>query len=374
MKVSLLISGLRGGGAERVCVSIANGLSDRGHTVSVVVLNLTDQTYANELRPQIALKDLEVRHARSSFAQIAKWLLWERPHTILVFNHQLAIVLVLLRAVLRVDCRIIARNISTLSVKLTYLGWWHGRATGLLTRLFYARVDHIIAQSDGMRDDLIRNFYVPPLRITTVHNPVSRSFLDGARDSSVFARNDRLIVFVGRLGQPKGLVDLLYVFSTVLRTVPNAVLALIGTGPDEQKLRTVCKSLEIESSVKFVGFQKNVATWYRRASVVVLTSHYEGFPNVLVEAITCGTPVVAFDCQSGPSEIIQDGVNGFLIPDRNKNLFARKVSELLTETTHLDSKTVSRTAARFHPDVVLREYEAVLRRFANGSQGSIKPV
>ena len=363
MKVSLLISGLRGGGAERVCVIVANGLAARGHDVSLTVLNTEGQAYAGQLSPQVRLINLSVAHARRSFIALRHWLLKEQPTLVLVFNHQLAIILVCLRSLMRGKFKIVARNINTLSVRAQHQNWWHGSVTNALTRLLYSRVDHVIAQSTGMHSDLVENYRILPSHITTIHNPVSAELL--SCDSETAKRNpyERVVLYVGRLGKQKGLEDLLSAFSVVVENEPGATLYLVGTGPEENHLQNLATTLGITESVHFVGFQTDVISWYQRASVVVLTSHYEGFPNVLVEAITCGTPVVAFDCPSGPSEIIVEGVNGYLIPDRDKALFAQRVTDILVGRVVFRQEDVARTAERFRSNVVLDQYEAVLERF-----------
>lgn len=363
VKISLLISGLRGGGAERVCVTVANGLAARGDDVSLTVLNTEEQAYAGQLSLKVRLINLRVGHARTSFFALRRWLLKEQPTLVLVFNHQLAIILVCLRAFMRGKFKIVARNINTLSVRAQHQNWWHGTVTNALTRLLYSRVDHVIAQSTGMHADLVENYRISPSRVTTIHNPVSAKFLSYDPDTANPNSAEKVVLYVGRLEKQKGLEDLLSAFSDVVKNQPDAILYLVGTGPEEEHLRNLATTLGITESVHFVGFQTDVVLWYQRASVVVLASHYEGFPNVLVEAVTCGTPVVAFDCPSGPSEIILDGVNGYLIPNRNKAQFALRVTDILGARVAFRPEDVARTAERFSPDVVLDQYEAILRRF-----------
>lgn len=282
---------------------------------------------------------------------------------VLVFNHQLAIVLVCLRALMRGKIKIVARNINTLSVRAQHQNWWHGTVTNALTRLLYSRVDQVVAQSSGMHADLVENYKVSPTHVRTIQNPVSGDVWDRRLDTTKPDVAEKVVLYVGRLGKQKGLEDLLTAFLDVEESQPDATLYLVGTGPEEKHLRKLVAKLRIGESVHFAGFQGDVVSWYQRASVVVLTSHYEGFPNVLVEAIACGTPVVAFDCPSGPSEIILEGVNGYLIPKRDKALFAQKVTDILSGRVAFHSEVVAQSAERFSPDVILDKYEAVLERF-----------
>src|SRR5690606_4579843 len=111
----------------------------------------------------------------------------------------------------------------------------------------------------------------------------------------------------------------------------EVILKLLGKGSLENELKKLAKDLGIEDRVIFEGFQEDVISYIISAKVVALTSLYEGFPNVLVESIALGTPVVSFDCQSGPSEIIIDGVNGYLVKYLDKDDFAKKLDLALTK-------------------------------------------
>jgi glycosyltransferase involved in cell wall biosynthesis len=361
MEIAILISGLRGGGAERVCVTIANELAARGNDVSLKVLDTQGAVYLHEVSRAVRVEEIGASHARSSLIPLARWLVRKRPCLVLVFGHQLAIVLLLLRTILRSRFKIVARNINTLSKERSQLGFWHGTIVDGITRLFYRRVDHAIAQSNGMQKDLIEYYGFPSSRVTTIYNPVAPSIRRevikrGIKDGPGY------ILYVGRLAPQKGLDDLLTAFQIVVTQIKGVRLILAGNGPEEARLQKNADELGISDAVDFIGFQKNIAHWYSHACVVVLTSYYEGFPNVLVEAITCGTPVVAFDCPSGPSEIIVEKQNGILIPGRNVHQFAEALVNVLCDRIVFDPERVRRTAERFNTEKVVEHYEQVLLR------------
>ena len=140
-EITFFISSLGGGGAERVSATIANRLMQEGLKVRFLVLNLTDSVYHSSIDKNIELINLNVKHARTSISAVLKILRKFDIDEILVFNHELAIVLVLIRLITRINLRIIARNISTLSEKQIYeKSFWHKYIKGVFIRLFYGKV------------------------------------------------------------------------------------------------------------------------------------------------------------------------------------------------------------------------------------------
>lgn len=357
-KITFLINSLCGGGAERVCVTIANGFSEQGWNVKLLTLNLDGEVYRKRLLPKVVLETLNYRHARTSTLRLLYWLRRESPDRILVFNHELAILLVFLRWILRADFRIVARNRSTLSRRRKTLGLWHGLVVDGLSRLLYCYVDKIVAQSKGMTADLIEHYRIHPSQITCIYNPVSPGILRQTEIPAPFRRHE--LLYVGRLAALKGLDDLLDIFAEVAKIDNEAMLRLVGQGPEQLKLEQKASMLGLAGRVIFEGFQPNVTAYYQRAKAVVLTSYYEGFPNVLAEAISVGTPVVAFDCPSGPSEIIQDGINGCLIRDRDKKAMAAALLDILSCPERFQREQVRATAKKFSRDNILPQYLAIL--------------
>jgi glycosyltransferase involved in cell wall biosynthesis len=372
MRVALLIGALRGGGAERVCVTLANGLARNGHTVELSVLSLRGAVYADSIASTVTLREIGADHARTGILKLGRWLRAQRSlrtDVILVFNHQLAVMLVALRLLTFLSVRIVARNSNQLSAKEAEGGLWHGAVTAFIVRLLYRHVDLIVAQSEGMQRDLSENFRCPKHKIVTINNPNS------VTDQSVAivpTREALTVLYAGRLVELKGLNDLIDAFSIVQSRLPEARLVLAGEGPQRPDLERRVRVLSLEDHVDFVGFDREIWRRYASACVVVLTSRYEGFPNVLVEAISFGTPVIAFDCPSGPSEIIVDGVNGYLIGHRDTDRLAQAVISVLTGEARLDERQIRSTAQRYTTERVVAMYERVLA-IGTDSSGFNKP-
>lgn len=205
---------------------------------------------------------------------------------------------------------------------------------GYLVRMLYPRADQIVAVSEDLAKSMrhithnkcdvkaIPNLYhTDKIRaLSTVPLPYEYNFLNGKR----------FILNVGSLCHQKGQDDLLNIFSYILKYHSDVYLVILGRGDWAEKLKVQAEKLNILTNVIFIDFDLNPYRYMARAKVFVLTSRYEGFPNVLAEAMICGAPVVAFDCPTGPEEILgSDSQYGYLIKNRSMPNFAEAVCRLL---------------------------------------------
>ncbi len=357
-KISFLISSLQGGGAERVCIALANGFAERDIEVDLLVLNLNDAKYQHKLCEKVNLINLNRSHARTSFSPLTRYLRTNRPQKILVFNHQLAVVLIVLRKMLALKFKIISRNINTLSYQNKIeQSLWHKYIVYFFTKTFYHHVDHIIAQSRGMANDLASNVGLDRKRISVINNPITIKTDCVSEDKAILpkTRDDRQqILFIGSLTPQKGVCLLIDAFKLCVESNPRLTLCVVGQGPLEKQLKAQVKRLEMQEKIFFESFVSNVEAYYSNAYVTVLSSIYEGFPNVLIESLAMGTPVVAFDCPSGPEEIIIDGINGYLAKYLDVEDLSTKLSEALNR--NWDSKKIKTSAERFDSDYIITEY------------------
>ena len=147
-------------------------------------------------------------------------------------------------------------------------------------------------------------------------------------ESQASLENNQILA-IGRLDYQKGFDNLLHIWSKINHKFPNWKLNIYGKGPLKSDLQNLIKSLNLHNSVSLNKPVKDVRSIYKSHSILVLTSRYEGLPMVLLEAQVCGLPVVSFACKCGPRDIIRDGINGFLIPEANFDLFAHKLGILM---------------------------------------------
>ncbi|MFY4860041.1 glycosyltransferase [Aliarcobacter butzleri] len=354
-EIVFITSKLSGGGAEGVCINLSNGLVLRGWNVTLVVLNLENADYLNRLDKRVDLINLSVKNARYSFFKIKEFVDEKTPNKIVVFNYELSFLLVILKIIYFFKFKIIARNISILSERKKLLkGFWKKIVFMQLMNLFYKRVDCIVNQSKAMEDDIVKLYNINKDKTRIINNPVN---LEVEKDNSKF-KKENYILFVGRLEEVKAIHYIINSFYVISQKFPEFRLKLVGKGSLEKELKDLVNKLGIRDSVDFEGFQGNTIEYYQKAKVTVLTSLYEGFPNVLIESITLGTPIVAFDSPGGISEIVEDNLNGFLVPYQNQDILSEKIEQSLHK--NWDQELIKKSAKRFSNDKILKEWENLL--------------
>jgi len=194
------------------------------------------------------------------------------------------------------------------------------RKARLLRRVLYPRADAVVVQTESVRRWCER--FIKPANVWVIPNPVQPC-------PHPETERQRMVVAVGRLVPEKGFDVLLEAFASATRSFPDWTLTILGEGPERSALQFLARSYGIEGRVSFPGVVDDPSKYLARAGLFVLSSRYEGFPNALLEAMACGTPSIATDCPSGPSEIIRDGVDGLLVPVDRPDLLADQLSQLM---------------------------------------------
>jgi glycosyltransferase involved in cell wall biosynthesis len=200
-----------------------------------------------------------------------------------------------------------------------------------LTKKAYCDADVVEVVSQGEKDDLIRNFKIPEKKIIVIYNPLDKVRIAdlSAKDTGIHFEMP-LVVSVGRLVHQKGFDILLRAFRKV-RDVKAAKLLLVGDGEKREELTSLAQSLHLQNDVLFLGMQENPFQFIGRAEVFCLASRYEGFGNVILEAMSLGVPVIVTDCPSGPSEIVEKGKYGILVPTENADAIAEALIRVLSD-------------------------------------------
>ena len=207
----------------------------------------------------------------------------------------------------------------------------------LIPRL-WPKVDAIIALSHGVAKDIAAHVPACASRIAVIHNAGKPLDSEIARLGT--AQPDRpedrpVLIAIGRLTEQKDYPTLFEAFRR-LRHRPNPVLWIMGSGELETSLKQLAAELGIADRVVFQGFRRDVLAYAAAADLMVLSSAWEGFANVIVEAMAMGTPVVATDCEHGPGEIIADGVNGRLVPVGQPDALAAAIDDVLSDRGQLE--------------------------------------
>lgn len=203
-----------------------------------------------------------------------------------------------------------------------------------LMPITYPYANGIINVSQGVAEDLANIAPKAKHLLQVIYNPcVDEELLKGAQEipPETIPPEGRLIVACGRLHPQKGFADLIEAIVEVRKIIP-AYLWIIGEGELRQELENQIDSLGLRDCVRLLGFKANPYQYMAKADLFVLSSVFEGFGNVIVEAMACGTPVVATDCPTGPREIITPGVNGLLVPPNNQKELATAILRVLTDS------------------------------------------
>lgn len=199
-----------------------------------------------------------------------------------------------------------------------------------LEKRIYMDAESILALSEYTSETLIKDVGVHQDKVDVVPYPVDTDMFSPV--SQAEGDDSLSVLFVGRFSDPrKNTPILLRAFSKVKDEVPNATLHLIGDEPDSQ-IRSIVSRLDIENSVTFTEYVANekLPEYYRAADVFVIPSHQEGLAIVGLEAMACGTPIVATRC-GGPEEYVQDGENGYLVPTDDHSKLAERLSTILCQ-------------------------------------------
>jgi len=201
-----------------------------------------------------------------------------------------------------------------------------------------------VAVSTGAADSLSAMTGLPRPSIRVVYNPLIPSDLEAriqvpCSHPWLAAGQPPVLLAAGRLTRQKDYPCLLRAFS-ILSQRHQMRLLILGEGPERPSLEALANELGLQTNVDMPGFVENVFTFMARASIFVLSSAWEGFPSVLVEAMACGVPVVATDCPSGPAEILEGGRHGLLVPVGDPVALAESLKATLASTPSVESARV----------------------------------
>jgi len=360
-RVALFLPSLAGGGAERVMLNLAGALSAYGYPVDLLVAD-PEGELAGQVPPGVSLVPFGVRRVSAGLPQLIRYLRKSQPAVLLTAMDHANLVGLLGRWLSRTRVR------TVLSVHIAFSPAFLGRQRGRgrlirwLARLTYRYADAIVAVSRGVAESLEQELGLRPNAVRVIPNPLVLPEIGPlaavAPAHPWFAEGEPPVILgAGRLAPQKDFPTLIRAVAQ-LRSERPARLVILGEGEDRPALAQLIKELGLEQNAELIGFQENPYSYLSRAAVVVLSSAYEGFGNVLVEAMACGTPVVSCDCPSGPSEILDYGRYGPLVAVGDAAGLARAIATTL-DRPPARSMLVER-AEDFAVDRILPTYLEVL--------------
>lgn len=331
---------LGGGGAEMHLLRVINHLDRKKFRLSIA-LGRSGGAYESALAKDVKVHVLNTGRVNSStlrmltaIGPLHRVMQSEQPDILCSILDHANTVAVLASRGLPVRPKVILSVQNPPSIR--YRHSWHipSRVVLSLMPTTFIQADRVVALSQGVAEDLLT--LVPKIRDRTevIYNAgVDSRVLNGASEplpKEELLQNEHLIVACGRLTEQKGFPHLIEAFARVRQITP-AYLWIVGEGKQRQYLENKIQQLGLTNCVRLLGFQNNPYKYMAAADVFVLSSLYEGFGNVVVEAMACGTPVVATDCPYGPKEIIENGVSGLLVPTADVEAISEAIIRVLTD-------------------------------------------
>jgi glycosyltransferase involved in cell wall biosynthesis len=341
-----------------VLVDVVKHLDRRRFRVSLAVVDMSEAVFQHEIPTDVDLFDLNALRVRRGLPRIVSLIWRRRPNVVFSTLGHLNLALAMARFLLPRDVRTVARETIVVSCALAQQP--RRRQWAALYRWFYRAHDRVVCQSRDMRDDLVGSFGFPPQKTSIIYNPVDIlriRTLSRRRLEILPTAADGAIRFVaaGRLDHQKGF-DLLIDAIASLKD-PSINLVLLGEGPWRERLNRQVVERGLENQIRLVGFQSNPYAWFAHADAFVLSSRYEGFPNVVLEALTCGTPVIATPAPGGTREILT-GVEECVIAE---SICAEALAQAIRVWLKGARARIAESVVDpYRIERIIHEYEAVL--------------
>ena len=406
MKLAIYIRSIRSAqGTERVSANIALGLAERGHHVDFLVeesdgwliekleahpdidvVNLCDSRgpllLHRGLQLWILLKNLlssplafvgigdscsarllrMMTHENPPMLSLCHYIRRSRPVSVMSFLNYQNLALLLAAPLVGTDTRFIVnvRNHISTSAKYGKSKWM--RNVPRVMRRFFPRADLILTPSREVADDAREITGIAPEKFRVIYNPVfSQEIVELSRETPshpwLIGPAAPVVIAAGKLKPQKDFETLLRAFALV-RGQRAARLVILGRGPGKQALMDLAEELGISEDFQLPGHVKNPYAWFSNASVFVLSSAWEGLPNVLIEAMACGCSVISTDCPGGSSEILEDGRVGRLVPVGDAAAMAQAIADTIDSPT--SREVLLERALAFSYDRSISGYEEVL--------------
>lgn len=328
-KILFVIPSLSGGGAERFLTKILRNIDREMFDIQLAV-GKREGPFLKLIPDDIPL--FELGASRTRYAVPTLWHLVKRIKPNILFatlglNMACAIVKQLMKDAPKLVVRVATYPTSNSMRSRPIM-------THQVQKFSYSKSDRMIALTEKMKKRLCELYKIPYSKVRVICNPIDIEDVKAQAHQSVehswFSEDIPIIIGVGRLAPQKGFATLMRTFSIVRRQI-HARLVILGEGKERSRLEALSKKLAIQDDCLFHGFRLNPYSYIARATVFVLSSFWEGFPNVLLEAMTCGTPVIATCCDSGPEEILDHEVNGLLVPIGDERAMATTMIRMLED-------------------------------------------
>ena len=354
--VLLVIDSLRGGGAERQISQMANYWARKGWKVALASWSSSDVPDFYVLGPEVIRDHLDIwsfsrkRTVAPVAAALSVWRLSRlirrrNPDVVLSFSEASNVLAVTACKLTRTRC--IVSNRQSPGFVMSAKRRWR-----LPVAIAYRNADSVVAQTKAAAEWMNEKF---GLRCDVIPNALREL-------APPVAPRKKTIVCVGRLDEHKGHDTLIRAFDIIRKTHREWRLVIVGDGSMRKSLEALCIELNIRGFVDFPGVSSIVEAWMESAGIFVLPSRFEGFPNVLIEAMAMGAAVISADCPHGPSEIIADNQDGRLVPVGDVEQLAASIADLIESPAQREElgAQAQRVRTRYHQDTIMALWEGIV--------------
>lgn len=353
MKAGFYISSLSGGGAEKVLITIAQAIADNGvGSVSITSLEKRPQFYhVNEEKVDlIKIKNhyTGIRALWEDYCNIRKQIKNDDADVMISFLSRCNLLLL-------ISCMFNRRKVIVCDRNNPLKE--HSRVVFWLSCLLYARANRIVVQTNQ-----IKSFYPKFLqkKIVVIENPIDDHKLQ--KELCREGYNTKRVISMGRLEPQKDFETLIRAFSEANKRFPDWKLHIYGTGEKHNSIQKLINDLKLTDKVILCGRTEQPVVEMSKSDIFVLSSNYEGFPNVLCEAMYAGCACISTDCISGPSELIEQNTNGCLVPIGDTSKMEQAlVSYIENEDVRMmNGKNAQRTVERLYVDNIMKKWYSLI--------------
>jgi glycosyltransferase involved in cell wall biosynthesis len=368
-KILFLIGSMQGGGAQRVVMEVINNL-DRSRFIPILTLYTKQGPYLNYLKKDIPIYELTgcsggYKKMLRTIKHVSELMNTIKPD--LIMGHSIGANLALLRTAFfyKKNTPVIITEHNNFTQTIKRIRWLKRRLTRIEASFFYKRALKIVVVSQGIKLDLVDHYGMNEDQIAVVYNPVNiqgiySTLSEGSLQSKKSHNRVKQIVAVGRLTKQKGFSDLIKAFSLVRDSVPSRLI-ILGEGDLRPVLEKQILEQGLSDHVDLPGFVDEPWPIIHASDIFVMSSHWEGFGNVIVEAMACGTPVISTDCDYGPREIITTGQDGLLVPVGDINAMSKAIQSILKNKIFGQqlAANAQKKVCQFDSKAVTRNYETL---------------
>lgn len=360
-RIAIFLSRLAGGGAERAMIYLANRFVDMGHEVDLVLLR-HEGPYLDLVDSRINVVELDVSRMLLAPLALRRYQAERQPDVFMSAQFHADQALLLSKKLFGWKTRIVPSVQVALTAVFEQSASKRERMFRYTLKRLYPSADRLVAISAGVGEDVQRVCNISGDKITLIHNPVVTPDFAKRLDEEISHEwfdnpGPPVIIAMGRLTKQKDFPTLLKAFAKLRQRVPSRLL-ILGEGEDRKELEKLAQDLGLDGDVLMPGFVSNPYPWLKKADVFVLSSLWEGFANVVAEALACGTPVVSTDCPHGPREILRGGEFGRLVAVGDADALAGAIEETLSKPA--DPDTLQARGHEFRIEPIADEYLEVL--------------